>query len=137
MAAVKEFLKLKPPTFQGGMDPIKANEWIAEIEKNFRLLRCTDAQKVEIGSYLLVGEANRWWNLKSLAEPDMDWERFLEIFREKFMPRAMQNAKRMEFENLKQRGLTTVAEYEADFTNLAVYAPYLVANDEMKARKFE
>ena len=41
------------------------------------------------------------------------------------------------FENLKQRGVTTVAEYEADFTNLAVYAPYLVANDEMKARKFE
>ena len=29
VAAVKEFLKLKPPTFQGGMDPIKANEWIA------------------------------------------------------------------------------------------------------------
>ena len=53
------------------------------------------------------------------------------------MPRAMQNAKRMEFENLKQRGLTTVADYQTDFTNLAVYAPYLVANDEMKARKFE
>ena len=83
------------------MDPIRANEWIAEIEKNFRLFRCTDAQKVEIGSYLLVGEANRWWNLKSIVEPDMDWDRFLEIFREKFMPRAMQNAKRMEFENLK------------------------------------
>ena len=31
VAAVKEFLKLKPPTFQGGMDPIKANEWIVEI----------------------------------------------------------------------------------------------------------
>ena len=30
-----------------------------------------------------------------------------------------------------------MAEYEADFTNLAVYAPYLVANDEMKERKFE
>ena len=72
VAAVKEFLKLKPPMYQGGMDPIKANEWIAEIEKNFKLLRCTDAQNVGIGSYLLVGEANRWWNLKSLAEPDMD-----------------------------------------------------------------
>ena len=43
VAAVNEFLKLKPPTFQGGMDPIKANEWIAEIEENFKLLRCTDA----------------------------------------------------------------------------------------------
>ena len=72
VAPVKEFLKLKPPTFPGGMDPIRANEWITEIEKNFKLLRCTDAQKVEIGSYLLVGEANRWWNLKSIAEPEMN-----------------------------------------------------------------
>ena len=29
VAAVKEFLKLKPPTFPGGMDPIRASEWIA------------------------------------------------------------------------------------------------------------
>ena len=84
-----ERAEIESSNFPGGMEPIRANEWVAEIENNFRLLRCTDAQKVEIRSYLLVGEANRWWNLKSIAEPDMDWERFLEIFKEKFMTRAM------------------------------------------------
>ena len=31
----------------------------------------------------------------------------------------------------------TVADYEGLFTNLAEYAPYLVATDEMRAHRFE
>ncbi|GFY99658.1 hypothetical protein Acr_13g0010580 [Actinidia rufa] len=111
VAVVRQFLKLKPPTFKGGMDPVKANDWILAMEKNFRLLRCGEQQKVEIGSYLLAGEASRWWNLKGVREPGMDWARFKVIFREKFVPRAVQNAKCSEFEHLKQMG-TTIADYE-------------------------
>ncbi|XP_057495674.1 uncharacterized protein LOC130780671 [Actinidia eriantha] len=66
----------------------------------------------------------------------MDWARFKVIFREKFVPRAVQNAKYSELEHLKQLG-TTVADYEGSFTNLAEYAPHLVATDEMRARRFE
>ncbi|GFZ15844.1 hypothetical protein Acr_25g0002530 [Actinidia rufa] len=120
-------------------DPIIPMESVAVIlamEKNFRLLRCGEQQKVEIGSYLLAGEASRWWNLKEVREPGMDWARFKVIFREKFVPRAVQNAKCSEFEHLKQLG-TTIADYEGSFTNLAEYAPHLVATDEMRARRFE
>ncbi|GFZ04254.1 ribonuclease III family protein [Actinidia rufa] len=56
VAVVRQFLKLKPPTFKGGMDPVKANDWILTMEKNFRLLRCGEQQKVKIGSYLLAGK---------------------------------------------------------------------------------
>ncbi|GFS44716.1 hypothetical protein Acr_00g0091660 [Actinidia rufa] len=136
VAVVWQFLKLKPPTFKGGMDPVKANDWILAMEKNFRLLRCGEQQKVEIGSYLLAGEASRWWNLKGVREPRMDWARFKVIFREKFVPRAVQNAKCSEFEHLKQLGMT-IADYEGSFSNLAEYAPHLVATDEMRARRFE
>ncbi|GFY85287.1 hypothetical protein Acr_04g0000250 [Actinidia rufa] len=136
VAVVRQFLKLKPPTFKGGMDPVKANDWILAMEKNFRLLRCGEQQKVEIGSYLLAGEASRWWNLKGVREPGMDWARFKVIFRDKFVPRALQNAKCSEFEHLKQLK-TTIADYEGSFTNLAEYAPHLVATDEMRARRFE
>ncbi|GFS32073.1 hypothetical protein Acr_00g0020670 [Actinidia rufa] len=97
VAIVKQFLKLKPPIFSGEMDPVKANEWLLEMEKNFRLLRCGEQQKMEICSYLLTGAASRWWNLK--GKP--------------------------------------IAEYEAAFTNLAEYAPHLVAIDEMRARRFK
>ncbi|GFY93688.1 hypothetical protein Acr_09g0001340 [Actinidia rufa] len=136
VAVVRQFLKLKPPTFKGGMDLVKANDSILAMEKNFRLLRYGEQQKVEIGSYLLVGEASRWWNLKGVRKPRMDWARFKVIFREKFVPRAVQNAKCSEFEHLKQLR-TTIADYERSFTNLAEYAPHLVATDEMRPRRFE
>ncbi|GFZ07013.1 hypothetical protein Acr_18g0011830 [Actinidia rufa] len=108
---VKQFLKLKPPTFSGEMDLVKANEWLLEMEKNFRLLKCGEQQKVEIGSYLLTGAASRWWNLKGVREPNTNWARF--------------------------KTGKTIVDYEAAFTNLAEYAPHLVATDEMRARRFE
>ncbi|GFZ20838.1 hypothetical protein Acr_28g0015430 [Actinidia rufa] len=89
----------------GGMDPVKANDWILAMEKNFRLLRCGEQQKVEIGSYLLVGETSRWWNLKGVRKA--------------------------------RNGLGSVQNYEGSFTNLAEYAPHLVATDGMRARRFE
>ena len=72
VVVVRQFLKLKPPTFKCGMDPVKANDWLSEMEKNFRLLRCGEWQKMEIGSYLLISEASIWWNLKGVREPMMD-----------------------------------------------------------------
>ncbi|GFY82625.1 hypothetical protein Acr_02g0008650 [Actinidia rufa] len=95
-----------------------------------------ELQKVEIGSYLLTGAASRWWNRKGVREPGMNWARFKVIFREKYVPRALQNAKCAEFEHLKQTG-KPIVEYEAAFTNLAEYAPHLVATDEMRVRRFE
>ena len=62
----------------------------------------------------------------------MNWARFKVIFREKYMLRAVQNAKCSEFEQLKQLGMT-IAYYEWSFTNLAKYTPHLVATDEMRA----
>ena len=132
----RQFLKLKPSTFKGGMDPIKANDWILAMEKNFRLLRCGEQQKVEIGSYLLVGKTSRWWNLKGVREPVMNWTQFKVIFREKYVPRVIQNTKCLEFEQLKQLEMT-IADYEGSFTNLAEYAPHLVATNEMRAQRFE
>ncbi|GFZ11694.1 hypothetical protein Acr_23g0000790 [Actinidia rufa] len=111
VAIVKQILKLKPPTFSGEIDPVKANEWLIEMEKNFRLLRCGEPQKVEIGSYLLTGAASRWWNLKGVREPGMNWARF--------------------------KTGKTIADYEAAFTNLAEYAPHLIATNEMRAKRFE
>ena len=65
-------MKLKLPIFSSEMDPIKANEWLLEMEKNFRLLKCGEQQKVEISLYLLAGATSRWWNLKGLRELSMD-----------------------------------------------------------------
>ena len=94
---MKQFVKLKPPTFNGGMNPVKANEWLIEMEKNFWLLRCDEVQKVKIGSYLLTREVDRWSNLKGVMESGISWAWFKVILKNKHMPRALQNAKCVEF----------------------------------------
>ncbi|KAG5561843.1 hypothetical protein RHGRI_004773 [Rhododendron griersonianum] len=100
-------------------------------------MRCSETQKVGLASYQLEGEAHRWWTMKEEAEPRIVWTRFLEVFREKYVPQSLQDAKCTEFQQLKQKGQTTVSEYEAEFTNLAEYAPHMVATENRKARKFE
>ncbi|GFY91145.1 hypothetical protein Acr_07g0013410 [Actinidia rufa] len=58
VAVVQQFLKLKSPTLKGGMDLVKANDWLSEMEKNFRLLRCGERQKVKIGATVVEYEAS-------------------------------------------------------------------------------
>ena len=65
------------PTFSSAMDPIKANEWLIEMEKNFRLLRYGKQQKVEIDSYLLESATSKWWNLNGVRKLGMDWARYM------------------------------------------------------------
>ena len=93
VAIINNFLNLKPPTYSGGMDAVKSQEWIHGLEENFRLLKCSERQKVEIGSYLLTGEVNRWWNCEGLNDAHMEWDHFVRIFKMKYMSRAMQNEK--------------------------------------------
>ena len=64
------------------------------------------------------------------------WDRFKEIFFEKYFPQCIRDRKVSEFEQLKQ-GKMTVAEYETNFTELARYAPHMIDTDYKKARKFE
>ncbi|KAF7124722.1 hypothetical protein RHSIM_Rhsim12G0125400 [Rhododendron simsii] len=98
---IREFLKLKPPTFAGGMDPTRANAWIESIKKIFKVMHCSETQKVGLASYQLEGEAHRWWTLKEEAEPRMVWTRFLVVFREKYVLQSLQKAKCTEFQQLK------------------------------------
>ncbi|XP_028109695.1 uncharacterized protein LOC114308327 [Camellia sinensis] len=89
----QKFMKIKPPTFYGGIEPLKAETWLLEMEKLYEVFPCSETQKV------------------------LDRKVF-------------------EFQELKQ-GRMSVAEYEAKFTELARFAPYMVDTDYKKARKFE
>ncbi|KAF7134627.1 hypothetical protein RHSIM_Rhsim08G0114800 [Rhododendron simsii] len=134
---VKEFLKLKPPTFSGGMDARIVKSWISALEKIFKVMRCNDQQKVGLATYQLQGEAERWWEIIEPQNQGINWRQFLELFKGKYLPQSVQDAKSTEFQQLKQHGFMTIAAYEAEFTNLAEYAPHIVADENKKARKFE
>ncbi|XP_028103263.1 uncharacterized protein LOC114302437 [Camellia sinensis] len=41
----QKFMKMKPPTFLGGIEPLKAETWLLEMEKLFEVFPCSETQK--------------------------------------------------------------------------------------------
>ena len=116
---------MKPPVFHGGIDPLKAKAWVLGIEKLFEVFLCIETQKVQLVAFTLEDDARRWWMLVQDDNKDVTWARFLEIFYEKYFPQCVRDRKAAEFMELKQ-GNKSIAEYEAQFIELARFAPHMV-----------
>ncbi|MQL92263.1 hypothetical protein Taro_024884 [Colocasia esculenta] len=65
----------------------------------------------------------------------LEWAGYLEIFQGKYFSERVKEKKAAEFAALKQKGMS-VAEYEAQFAWLAVYAPHLEGTERLKANWF-
>ncbi|XP_028090324.1 uncharacterized protein LOC114290592 [Camellia sinensis] len=136
IALTREFKKMKPPVFHSGIEPLKAEAWVLGIEKLFEVFPCTKAQKVQLAAFTLEDNARRWWMLVRVDNKDVTWARFLEIFYEKYFPQCVRDRKAAQFMELKQ-GNKSITEDEAQFTELARFAPHMVYTDYKKARQFE
>ncbi|XP_028063556.1 uncharacterized protein LOC114266814 [Camellia sinensis] len=132
----QKFMKMKPPTFLGSIEPLKAETWLLEMEKLFKVFPYFEIQKVLLATYTLKDKARRWWLLIRNNNGNMTWAQFNAIFYDKYFPQCFQDRKVLEFQELKQANMS-VAEYEAKYTELARFAPYIVDTDYEKARKFE
>ena len=137
-----EFHKQNPPTFDGGPDPMAAENWLLKMEKLLRAFKCTDAQKVLYATYALQGSTNRWW---SSTEPllstelgedtPITWEKFKEVFNRTYFPDVVRDRNAREFSDLVQ-GAMTVEEYVAKFVELSRFAPYLIPDESKKVKSF-
>ncbi|XP_052210449.1 uncharacterized protein LOC127813488 [Diospyros lotus] len=134
---VRNFMALRPSKFRGGNDVLVAEEWLMAIEKHLRTIGCTDAQKVQLATYLLRGAAERWWETARLRfrNREPSWAEFRELFNANYFLAWVRSQKTYEFIELTQ-GNMSVAQYEEEFTSLARFAPELVDTDEKKATKF-
>ncbi|XP_028089474.1 uncharacterized protein LOC114289857 [Camellia sinensis] len=126
----QKFMKMKPPTFLGGIESLKAKTCLLEMEKLFEVFPCTETQKT------LKDKARKWWLLIRDRNGNMTWARFNEIFYNKYFSQCFRNRKVSEFQELKQAKMS-VTEYEARFTELARFTPHMVDTDYKKAQKFE
>ncbi|MQL72613.1 hypothetical protein Taro_004952 [Colocasia esculenta] len=84
--------------------------------------------------------ADMWWAslLRTRFEDgaiDIAWDEFVRLFQTKFVPEHIQDRMEQEFLSLTQ-GSKTVLKYEARFATLSKYAPYIVADEHRKAKKF-
>ncbi|XP_028114599.1 uncharacterized protein LOC114312563 [Camellia sinensis] len=128
----QKFMKMKPPTFLGGIVPLKAETWLLEMEKLFEVFPYFENQKVLLATYTPKDEARRGWLLTRNSNENITWAQFNVIFYDKYFPQCFRDRNVSEFQERKQ-GKMSVAEYKAKFTELARFAPHMVDTDYKKA----
>jgi len=139
---LETFLRNHPPTFKGRYDPDGAQTWLKEIERVFRVMQCTEAQKVRFGTHMLAEEADDWWvSLLPILEQDgaeVTWAVFKREFLDRYFPKDVRGKKEIEFLELKQ-GNMSVTEYAAKFVELAKFYPHYTPEtaEFSKCIKFE
>ena len=55
--AGSEFRRLNPPTFEGGVDPIAADQWLRTMERMIEVAKVPEKEKVTCVSFMLRGVA--------------------------------------------------------------------------------
>ncbi|XP_038985482.1 uncharacterized protein LOC120111699 [Phoenix dactylifera] len=65
------------------------------MEKVFNALRCPDEDRVTFATFMLLEEADIWWNVKrekmGQNAASLTWEGFKELFRDKYIPQSVEN----------------------------------------------
>ncbi|XP_040997307.1 uncharacterized protein LOC121243278 [Juglans microcarpa x Juglans regia] len=113
------------------------------MEKIFRALFCTDDQKVEYATYMLVDAVDDWWYYaRALLHQELGegvpitWGHFKQAFLDSFFSQEFQEVRARQFDELVQ-GTMTVERYAAIFVELSRFASYLIPDEVKKAVKFE
>jgi len=138
LVTAKQFKELGPPEFLEKPEPLKAETWLKQITKIFDVLGCSEEQKVPFATFMLRDEADHWWESVKRTQPDalkMSWEKFQELFNDKYFPESIRHMKEVEFIKLEQNNMT-VSQYEAKFAELFRFASHLVDNEERMTRMF-
>ncbi|XP_049352548.1 uncharacterized protein LOC125816977 [Solanum verrucosum] len=135
----KKMRKMGGVEFEGTVDPTDAEQWLERMERVFEQLECSDVSKFKYAISLLQKDAYDWWVSvpKAKVKPHvLTWDDFLREFRMKYATPAYCDAKRKEFLNLRQRGMSIV-EYQQKFLMLSRYAGGIIKEEKDKCRKFE
>ncbi|XP_050878800.1 uncharacterized protein LOC127082616 [Lathyrus oleraceus] len=123
---------MNPPEFHGGLNPVKANEWITNMERIFQIVHCSEENKVVFATHMMKGMTVRWWESASTLMTNQglprDWEHFMITFLDKYFPSSFRTQKGFEFQKLRQGNMTVAAYAEkfedmASYSRQAVYAP--------------
>jgi hypothetical protein len=114
-----EFLATQPPTFTEASEPLEADHWLRTIESKFKLLNCTEIQKMSFAGQQLRGDARAWWASFTATHPanQVQWTQFHEAFHVQHIPAGIMKCKHREFMDLQQ-GDQSVYAYSKLFNHL-------------------
>ncbi|KAI3443800.1 hypothetical protein Pfo_000465 [Paulownia fortunei] len=136
-AVYEKFRKMEPVDFNGGSDPMVAEEWVKSLDTIFDYMRIDDAEKVLCAIFLLKKDARTWWEGAKLAVnmEELTWERFKTIFYDKYFTRDARSLRVKEFLELKQ-GAMSVCDYVRKFEQGCKYVPYIARDNNEKMDHF-
>jgi len=139
LVTMEDFMKHRPTKFFGKATLDEADAWMRECEKISRVLECADAQRLLFVTFLLVADAEYWWQgmqrLMQTRGEEVTWDTLRTRFLEKYFPDSARHEREAEFLML-QLGTMTVEAYIERFEYLARFYTPLVTK-EWKHRKFE
>ena len=126
----ERFRKQQPLIFEGGPDPLKAEQWLTMITTILDFMRIEGHDRVACATYMLREDARIWWEVASQTRDvtTLSWEGFKDLFSQKYYNVSIRAAKVNEFVGLVQ-GNMTVTLYALKFDRLAKFAPDLVPTD--------
>ncbi|XP_059288662.1 uncharacterized protein LOC132042046 [Lycium ferocissimum] len=111
----KNFMDVKPPEFDASPGSIEPQKFIDHCEKILTTLGLKETRGVKYSTFLFSGFVESWWisiqRGRQAGLPPITWSKFLQ-------------------------GTITVTEYEAKFTDLSRYVPFLVEDPREKVRRF-
>ncbi len=135
---IRDFLQLNPPSFQPTAEPLDADDWLREVNRNLNVAGVANEDRVQFATHLLRGESAAWWeNFQELHPPNLQftWEEFSEAFKEHHIPEVIMQMMKEKFCSLVQ-GTKTVIGYSKEFTRLARYGEEEANTDTKKQKRF-
>jgi hypothetical protein len=99
-----EFLRMKPPTFGGSVNPLDADDWLRAILMELEPFNCEDRDKVLLATHQLTRTALAWWENYCAAAKDpsaITWDEFVQEFRRHHIPEATLKRKADESHELR------------------------------------
>ena len=121
--------KNKSLTYEGEVNMgEKDEEWFLGMSKYFQVHNYSSVMQARLAIYNLNGKVARWWwDLKQNKKDELreiSWEKFQNIFQEKYMSERFFNRKVKEFHELRM-GSMTMDTFINRFLDLLHYVLYI------------
>src|SRR3954467_1470489 len=92
MVTLRDFMRLNPPPFHQPAQPLDADDWLRDVNRQLEFANVSAADYVNFASYFLRGPAAQWWDTYkgSLAEGTVvTWNDFKAAFRARYVPKRL------------------------------------------------
>jgi transposase InsO family protein len=134
---VADFRRMNPKEYSGNEGPLESEQWITDMENLLEAANVPAADYVKVVKVQLTDIARTWWQTEEAKSAvPRTWKQFTDGFFERFFPESAQKDLEEKFIALKQWD-RPVDVYAAEFLRLSRFAPYMVADEEKRAKRFQ